>query len=87
MLTTAHAYSEGQPAPARDEVDALRDLAADLAESAPVYEIDGQLVCALCDELGTAASLKHDPSCLIARAQRLSAKPRDAFATVDALGE
>jgi hypothetical protein len=69
------------------EVEALRELAADLAESGPFYAHNGFLACALCDVIGTAKSFKHDPSCLVARAQTLTAKPsEDALEVVEELG-
>jgi hypothetical protein len=74
---------------ASEEVVALRELAADLAESAPFYTDGDRLVCALCDAVGDFASMTHDPCCLIARAQALIARQsaaKDAFEALDALG-
>jgi hypothetical protein len=84
MSQTAHAVAEKFDTES-DEAIAFRELAADLALSAPVYALEGgRLACALCDAVGDASAVKHEPSCLISRAQRLI--KRDALEALDDLG-
>ena len=74
---------------ATEEVVALRELAADLAGSAPFYPHGDRLVCALCDAVGDLEAMTHDPSCLIARAQALFERQpavKDALEALDTLG-
>ena len=75
------------PTPQQDvNAEALAELVADLAASVPVYTYDEeQFFCALCDAMGDALHIKHEPECLVARARGLVGN-RDAFAVVDTLG-